>query len=376
MPSLRRRSLTRSLSALAVLLACGCHGRSVTTVVQAGQPTDVVALAAFDPAAVGPGAPPRPEPPRTLEVVDYGPQGRSAGSPEIHVRFNQPVVALGLADSTDLAGRFTIDPPLPGRVFWKSPELLVLEPFGKPRPGYLYTVRFDGAVGEGGPRPLTWTFETPRPTVVGSVPRSDPADPDSKEDEREVQRRDTRVLVEFDRPVTLKQAQAHLRATTRSFTGTTTESHPVRVRAATRDEVTFRHYGDELAVLRSFVVQPRRPWPVDSEVTVSVTPGLLAEEGPLPLDTPWSMVFRTQGPQAIVRMGCDPFTPCGLEPITLRLRNPVDSQQLRKITVTPRPKKLEIGSPRRLGRGRARGRHRGPAGARHRLHDRDPRGAA
>ena len=41
-------------------------------------------------------------------------------------------------------------------------------------------------------------------------------------------------------------------------------------------------------------------------------------------------------------MNCAPEAPCGLEPLTLKLHNPVEDAQLRKISVSPRPKYLRI----------------------------------
>ena len=345
-PSARRLSTTTVTMAVAVAaLLPACHGRSPDRPAQPGLPADVAMLAAFDPASVGPGAPPKPGPGRALDVIDVGPEGRTEGVREIHVRFNQPVVALGLADSPSLGERFTIDPPLPGRASWKAPDLLVYTLDEVPPRGHSFDVLFDGGVvgldGKPFGRRLLWRFETPRPAVLGSTPSSDPAREDAKEDELEAHRRDRVVLVEFDRPVALAQAQAHLRAAARPLAGGKAERQPVpvRVRMATKRERKDHGYDAEDSV---FVVQPRALWPASSEVEVSVTTGLYAEDGPLPLDTPWAMVFRTFSPQALVHMGCEPAAPCGLEPITLRLRNPIDAKQLRKISISPRPQLLTI----------------------------------
>jgi uncharacterized protein YfaS (alpha-2-macroglobulin family) len=352
--NVRRPARTLSTVAVAASLLVGCHGRGPGAP-SPGMPTAVAALAPFDPAAVGPGAPPRPGPAAALEVVDYGPQGRSDGDGEIHLRFNQPVVELGLLDPAGVTAGFTIDPPLPGHAEWRSPELLVFKAVRAPRPGHRYTVRFTGAVvgldGQRFEQPLTWTFETPRPMVRSSAPRSEALHERAGADLYdgvEAQRRDLIVLVAFDRPVALEQAQAHLRAVARPFVdrkaGARSAGVPVavRVRTPTKAELEEHSFYDDADDERVFAVQPRGLWPDASEIEVSVSAGLLAEEGPLPLDTPWSMVFRTHGPQAIVAMNCDPADPCGLEPIELRLRNPVEAREARKIEVSPRPKDLKI----------------------------------
>ncbi len=365
-PSRSPRTLC-SLTTLLGLSLAACHGTGGATKSGGpGLPGDVKALTAFDPAAIGPGEPPKPGPSRPLDVLDYGPQGRTEGNGEIHVRFNQPVVALDLAQSTGLENLFTFDPPLPGRAYWKTPDLLVFAPTSAPRDCHAYTVRFAGGLvgldGQRFDRPLSWSFETPRPTVTGSSPESRPRnqDPSAVDDiddgvEGQVERRDTVVLIELDRPASLTEVQAHVRATARPLANlkAAAKSVPVRVRKATKAERErlYNYYNGPDDERRFYAVQARTLWPGSSEMTVDVTPGLRSDTGPLPLDTPWSMVFRTYSAQSIVTMGCEADEPCGLEPISLRLRNPVEERQLRKISVSPRPKQLTISSQDDWGQG-------------------------
>jgi uncharacterized protein YfaS (alpha-2-macroglobulin family) len=345
------------------LLALACHGPSKPVKPGDAAPTDIKALATFDPAALGPGAPPKPGPSRPLDVLDYGPEGRSEGYGELHVRFNKPVVALELADKTGLEKHFSFDPPLPGTASWKTPDLLVFRPDATLQPCTSYTARFTGGIvdldGQRFDRPLTWTFETPRPTVTRSLPASLPVRDDAEDpadgDEGEVERRDRVVLVEFDHPVDLQEAQAHITAAARPIgpAGSKLPGKPVAVRVrrpSKKEREAF--YGYDHVDRRELVaVQAATLWPGAQEIVVSVTPGLRSESGPLALDTPWSMVFRTYSAQAIVHMGCSVDAPCGLEPITLRLRNPIEDTQLRKITVTPKPKFLSIESHNNWGQG-------------------------
>lgn len=349
------------LPVLASLCApIGCRGQGPQSA-DVGAPPAAALQPAFDPAAIGPGAPPKPGPARPLEVRDHGPIGRVEGGADLHVRFNQPVVALEVTDA-DLTGLFTIDPPLPGRAYWKTPDLLVYAPDGAPAPCQSYKVRFNGGVvGLDGQRydpPIEWTFETPRPLVIGSVPMSrtaedDGAEADDDAGERGDQRRDTKVFVQFDRPVALGEVQAHVRAGAAAVGRPKKAAGidvPVRVRVATAKEVAEHFYMSGVN-RQVYVVQPRGLWPHDSEVSVMVTPGLRSEDGPLPLDTPWSMSFRTHGPQKIDAMNCAPESPCGLEPVTLKLHNPVEDEQLRKITVTPKPRYLEVSTVDNWGEG-------------------------
>jgi len=313
-----------------------------------GAPPAAAWQPAFDPAAVGPGPAPAPAPARPLDVLDHGPIGRSEGGAAIHVRFNQPVVALDLPTG-DLTSLFTIDPPLPGRAYWKTPDLLVFDPDDAPAPCHAYRVRFNaGLVGLDGQRfdrAIEWSFETARPTVLGSSPASRTAD-DDRDDagERGDQRRDTPIFLEFDRAIAPRELAAHVEASARPLgrPGAAAAAVPVRVRLATPREIEDHFYAGVPEPRRFHVVQPRGLWPADSEVELRVTPGLRSEDGPLPLDTPWTMALRTHGPQKIDAMNCAPADPCGLEPLRLKLHNPVEDDQLRKISVHPRPKHLRV----------------------------------
>ena len=329
-----------ALITLGVSLA-GCHEHGpVRRSDPAAGPPEASARDPFDPAGIGPGALPTPAAARPLEVLDYGPIGRTEGG-EIHVRFNQPVVALDLPPAEGLGDLFRFDPPLPGSASWKTPDLLVFTPDEPLRDCHGYTVSLAGPIvgleGLRFERPLRWQFETVRPTVEGSRPEAGAVD----------HLRDAPILLHFDRPVALAEVKAHVQASARPLAAPDAAPRPVpvQVRPATRKELeeAFYYYGDG-EQRHYYAVRGRGPWPADSELTVTVTPGLRSEAGPLPLDTPWSVAVQTIRPQAIEERSCGPDAPCGLEPITLRLRNPVRAGQLKRISVTPRPELLRVES--------------------------------
>lgn len=328
------------LSVASLLLLAGCQGHTPRPADGPDGPPPAEARGVFDPAGIGPGAPPQPGPARPLDAIDYGPIGRTEGGGQIHVRFNQPVVPLDLRGDTDYSSLFTFDPPLPGRAFFKTPDLLVFEPEEALLDCHSYTARFtgglDGMNGLRFDRPLTWTFETVRPTVSAVHPEAGAED----------RRRDSVVLIQFDRPVKLAEVKAHVQAAARPLDAAATAERtdvPVSVRPATRREVMDAFYSDTASYQRQFyAVKAAALWPAGSEVEVSVTPGLRSEAGPLPLDTPWSMSFKTYRTQAIDALTCEPEKPCGLEPIRLTLRNPVTAKQVEKIRVSPRPFGLSV----------------------------------
>lgn len=324
--------------AVSVLLA-GCQGHGPRPADGPGGPPDAAVRGVFDPAATGPGAAPQPGPARPLDVIDYGPIGRTEGAGQIHVRFNQPVVPLGLDEPTDYTGLFSFDPPLPGKAAFTSPDLLVFTPDEPLRACHGYTARFTGGIaalsGQRFDRPLTWNFETLRPTVINAHPEAGAVD----------MRRDSVVLIQLDRPTTLAEVRSHVEATARSLAGEATlAAIPVSVRAATVKEVEDNFYVHDYNESRRqyYAIKAASLWPIDSEITVKVTPGLVSEAGPLPLDTAWSMTFDTYRTQALESLSCAPDEPCGLEPIRLTLRNKITDAQARKITLTPRPHGFKV----------------------------------
>ncbi len=165
-----------SSSVASLLLFAGCQGHTPRPADGPGGPPPAESRGVFDPAGIGPGAPPQPGPPRPLDAIDYGPIGRTEGGGQIHVRFNQQVVPLDLRSESDYSSLFSFDPPLPGKAFFKTPDLLVFEPEEALLDCHMYTARFAGGlVGMNGQRfdkPLTWTFETVRPTVSAVHPEA------------------------------------------------------------------------------------------------------------------------------------------------------------------------------------------------------------
>lgn len=324
-------------TALALAALVGCKG-SRSAEPEPGPP-EAELQPAFDPAALADRGPPALPPLAPLAVLDYGPQGRTDGGADIRIRFNQPVVALGSEQLPELAGMLTLEPPVEGRMEFQTPDLLVFRPAVPLTPAQTYKVKFAaGFTSPLGPKlaqGLEWTFETPRPKAFGALPQGE-ADA----------RRDSVALVEFDQPTTLAEVRAHLQASARPLRRQDEPARPVavRVQALTRAEAERLgvYYDDDENHGRRYTVRAQALWPSASQITVSVTPGLKGQLGPLPLDTPWDMSFQTYEAQSVEFVGCEPTGSCGLEPVALRLRNPVRAREAKKISISPRPRHLDI----------------------------------
>ncbi|MDC0723246.1 Ig-like domain-containing alpha-2-macroglobulin family protein [Nannocystis bainbridge] len=334
--------ISSSAVLVAALLACKNSGPADP---EPAMP-DAEAQPPFDPAALvdRPGAPPQGPAGAAVAILDYAPQGRTAGGAAIKVRFDRPVVALGSEPSVD-PGRFlSFTPPIPGSARFETPDLLVFHPDAELQDATLYTARFaPGLVGLDGQamaQGVEWTFETPRPQVVEGQPLRDTL--------TAAMRRDAPFVVTFDHPTTVAQVRAHLQATARPLGREDAKPAPVQlqIREATAAEVEEVEYYGYTATRedrgRYFTIRAGGLWPSDSEIVLAVRPGLVGRRGPLPLETPWEMSFETYSPQAVVSLPCDETTRCGLEPIHVGLRNPVRASQAKHVTVSPRPKSLHV----------------------------------
>ncbi len=160
-----------------------------------------------------------------LAVLDYAPQGRTAGGAAIKVRFNQPVVALGVEQIPDASRFLAFDPPLEGDASLPDPRPAGLPPRG-------------AAAGRHHVHgPLRARAGRTRRSAVGQGRRVDVrdaaaagagADPLHRNDSPPpASRRDTPFVVSFDHPTTLAEVRAHLR-------GDRTAARSLRMRSRRR----------------------------------------------------------------------------------------------------------------------------------------------
>ncbi|MEZ4454551.1 MAG: MG2 domain-containing protein [Nannocystaceae bacterium] len=356
MPARPRRPV---VLALLPLLLAACARRGDAEEPADAPPVNPVMQGIFDPAAVDRGAPPPPLPAAPLAILDVGPRGKSSGGGDIHVRFNQPIVAAGVDEAAE--GLLEISPAVAGHARWKSPDLLVFTPDDALPPATAFTVRLKGPViavdGRRYADPQEWSFETPRPQVShGGL-----LNLQATHYERARHRR-TAAYVVFDQPTSIAEVRAHVRATARALspaeldsdeagsssdeaTPSRREPAPIKVEAITAAMLRRSVYGDALGEPEpgtAYLITPVGLWPGASRITIEVEGGVRGRGGPLPSDTPWEESFDTYGPQSIVQQSCPKDEVCALEPLQYTLRNPIKPRELKKITVSPKPKGLSV----------------------------------
>ncbi len=263
-------------------------------------------------------------------------QGRS----NIHVRFNQPMIALqdAAAMNAAAAGLLTISPPLPGQLSWQTPDLLLFEPEGDLPDAQRFTVTLHGPItsptGATFNDPLSWTFETTRPTLAWSIP----------EDRVRLAPPRTPVALIFSHALKPAALRPHLTVTAHRLDAdpSTARPAPFSLRPMRKDEFKdhYRSWGMDSA--HTVVIDPGKGWPLDSHVQIDLKAGVLTSAGPLPTDAPWSLGLDTYPPLSLASKECDLESPCQSLSLTLTFSTPIPERQARLITVSPPPPGLDV----------------------------------
>jgi hypothetical protein len=114
---------------------------------------------------------------KKLDVILKAPQGSTEGrreALEILAGFNQPMVALQGVPTDQGSGPVRTEPPLKGKYRWRGTTVLSFTPQDSLPYSTPYKViipagtrSLSGAVLD---KEVSWSFETPRPVLMGTVP--------------------------------------------------------------------------------------------------------------------------------------------------------------------------------------------------------------
>lgn len=228
--------------------------------------------------------------------------------PRLSITFSQPMVPVGsLADLAQEHGPVRLSPQPAGRWRWIGTRTLVFEPDGERFPmATEYRVEVPaGTASQGGGRlaeAAAWTFRTPPPRVVRSLPTGGPTV------------REPTFVVGFDQRV---DPGAVLEAIRVEAAGAR-----VALRLATAEEANGLGRPG-----RSVVFRAQEPLPPNAAVSVKVGPGVPSAEGPRRSAEPATYAFRTYGPLKITghRSGWGSDCPPGA-PFQVTFSNPLDGE--------------------------------------------------
>jgi uncharacterized protein YfaS (alpha-2-macroglobulin family) len=333
---------------LFALLACRPHARlgdgppsitDKTKVLARFEPATLADPGAtgFDPGAneAGPPKPPTPEPLPAPAVFDYGPTAEASEYPTIQIRFNRPMVPLGekLRISAEAAG-FEFTPKIAGEAYWAEPTRLVFEPKSELPPAHEFQVRFQRRIESVDGPPLdvslAWSFATAPPSVSMS-----PHYEDQMDDGREYHWK-TRVTVDVTHDIALAELRRHLTVTARGPSGTA-QPVDVAVRELRRDRHGDRPY--------AFEITPKTRWPADSEIVLQVGKGLRGKVGPRSMPDPVTQAFSTPAGVESTGVICSEGQyqdGCELGPVVLDFTAPISRAQANRVSVSPKPKLLDV----------------------------------
>ena len=343
----------RMLSATLVALLTACQTTSQAVAPPAGPAAQSVVPTArrvvFESPSAGEPPPVATAPPE-LAVLDHAPVGRTDPEAVIHLRFNQPVVALGDPLLAEGGVRLVVSPKIEGRCVWSSPDRLVFEPGSwdgsaqktfVPTPwpeAQRWTVRLEALPGATSTAarlaqssPLSWTFETPGLQVLASEPDGDTGEWEQQQ-----------VLIQFSQPVSLRRLPEFIQARASRPEQESPSPLPVRIDALSKRAAEKALFGAGEFLPGTIVrLRPTRRWPAASTITVAIGAGLQGRKGPVPMAKDWEISFKTPGPLTIASMKCYD-DPCSDGPINLTLSSRVTKSQLRHLNVSPHPRHLRV----------------------------------
>jgi alpha-2-macroglobulin len=260
---------------------------------------------------------------RALAVVFVGPQGKAGLNSVPQVVFNQPLRALGAASEAPALG-ITIEPPAAGAWQWVGARALRFYPeLGRLAAATRYRVTIPAGVRSLDGLVLaaakTFEFETPRPEVLRAFPPQDLTDVEL----------DTPITLGFNQRLELGEIQRRLTLSARVADQARTlafQVRPARDRAGT---------GEPLRV----DVVPQGGLPAHARIELSLAEGLVAAEGPLASDKPYTLSFETYGALRVTELGCVAQALNGCDPragVRIELSTPVRVGALKRaFKVTP-----------------------------------------
>jgi alpha-2-macroglobulin len=221
---------------------------------------------------------------RELRVLYVTPQGEAPITGRIGVVFNHPLFAL---DAEPKSTPFLhIEPAIEGRVQWHGTSALEFVPKSNTLPyATHFSVSIDAGVtdfqGRELKEPLVFQFDTPPVAVTFGTPTDEWLFPNSP------------VNLRFEPAVELAELRRNLSAYVEVRTGATRCPFEILVIDKDRREYV-KAEGNPRVV--DVVIAPKTQWPLSSRLHVEVKESLHVPDGPRPLGTLKSAVYRTPEP--------------------------------------------------------------------------------
>ncbi len=256
-----------------------------------------------------------------LEVLRYSPEGEIPIAPFISITFSQPMVPLATLDQLSLEEiPVQIIPALKGNWRWIGTKTLTFE-FESDEIDRLpmsteYRVTIPAgtksANGNELETPVSWTFQTPTPTMKTYHPSYGP------------QPLDPLMFIGFDQRI---DPQAVLKTMKLTANG-----NSINLRLASENEIeadeTVNNYRENYPENRWLAFKAVETLPKDATILVEIGPGTPSAEGTLTTQTVQTFQFQTYPQLRIEEYGCSWYgNNCPpLSPLFIRFNNPLDEE--------------------------------------------------
>ncbi|MBW6473345.1 MAG: Ig-like domain-containing protein [Anaerolineaceae bacterium] len=267
-----------------------------------------------------------------LEVLRYSPEGEIPMAPFISITFNQPMVPLGtLEQLSQEEVPVQIVPAISGTWRWIGTKTLTFE-FDSDEIDRLpmateYRVTIpEGTTSVNGNElstSVTWTFQTPTPTLKSSYPSYGP------------QPLEPVIFIGFDQRI---EKQAVLDTIKLTVDGKSFDIRLATEREIEEDEAVaslIENYpAERWLAIKAFELLPK-----DSNINIDIGPETPSAEGTLTTQTVQSFQFQTFPQLRIEEYGCSWYgNNCPpLSPLYIRFNNPLDEELFDDsfVTITP-----------------------------------------
>jgi len=255
-----------------------------------------------------------------LLVSRFAPEGEIPIAPFVSITFNQPMVPLGTLG--DLAAKdipVQIEPSLPGTWRWLGTKTLTFEYDSKlidrlPKATeYRVTVPAGTKSATGGilAEAVTWNFKTPPPKIVTKYPADSP------------QRLDPILFISFDQRID----PAAVLKTIQVLAGSQNVNIVLVNQADIDKDEQVSQLIENTPEGRWLAFRAIQTLPTETNISVTIGPGIPSAEGPLTTTETQSFNFSTYAPLRIEEHRCswydDRCPP--LTPFSIRFNNPIDT---------------------------------------------------
>ncbi len=280
-----------------------------------------------DPQALLPPASSAPK----LTVVRWMPEGQVPIAAQLSITFNQPMVAVTSQEDAAAVQPVRLTPTPKGKWRWIGTRTIVFAPEVRFPQATTYQVEIPAgtksATGGVLDAAVKFSFETPPPMLIASMPSSDGP-----------QRRDVPIYLLFDQKIDAQAMLAHVEVLAGGKPRAVrmldaAELKHEKALAATIDEVKANGEDGRWLALRT-----RELLPAGAQIIVNVQEGAPSAEGPNKTPKPQTGLFKTFDPLKLVKAQCGWNDICrpGMA-FSLELDNAVDVEKFDEAMVTLTP---------------------------------------